>query len=100
MCNETITSFGTMCPEMCCNSFEECREAGPYVRLVDGQGPWEGRLEVRASSTVTQQWRPVCSYGWTYELANLACLELGFSGVLNKDKTKLVNEIETRYLTV
>lgn len=44
------------------------------LRLVDGSGPHEGRVEV----CVNQVWGTICSIGWSNEDANVVCKQLGY----------------------
>ncbi len=45
------------------------------IRLVDGNSPNEGRVEVCSE----EAWGTVCDDFWTAEDANVACLQAGFS---------------------
>ncbi|XP_050394984.1 neurotrypsin, partial [Patella vulgata] len=47
----------------------------PLVRLVDGSGPHEGRVEV----FVEGQWGTVCDDGWTTAATRVVCKELGYT---------------------
>uniref|UniRef100_A0A1X7T3T8 SRCR domain-containing protein n=1 Tax=Amphimedon queenslandica TaxID=400682 RepID=A0A1X7T3T8_AMPQE len=44
------------------------------VRLVDGSGSHEGRVEV----CINEAWGTVCSNGWTNTDANVVCKQLGY----------------------
>ena len=44
------------------------------VRLVDGSGPHEGRLEV----CVNEAWGTVCSNGWDNADSKVVCNQLGY----------------------
>ncbi|XP_067653721.1 deleted in malignant brain tumors 1 protein-like [Haliotis asinina] len=47
--------------------------AQPNVRLTDGFGPWEGRVEIYEND----MWQPVCTTGWDDKDAQVICTELG-----------------------
>ncbi|XP_071098405.1 scavenger receptor cysteine-rich domain-containing protein DMBT1-like [Haliotis cracherodii] len=47
--------------------------AQPNVRLTDGFGPWEGRVEIYENN----MWQPVCTAGWDDKDAQVICRELG-----------------------
>ena len=44
------------------------------VRLVNGSGPHEGRVEV----CINEAWGTVCSNGWSNTDANVVCKQLGY----------------------
>ena len=44
------------------------------VRLVDGSGPHEGRVEV----CVNEVWGTVCSSSWSTSDAKVVCTQLGY----------------------
>ena len=44
------------------------------VRLVDGSGPHEGRVEV----CVNEVWGTVCSNSWSTTDINVVCRQLGY----------------------
>ena len=44
------------------------------VRLINGSGPHEGRLEV----CVNEAWGTVCSNGWDQIDTNVVCNQLGY----------------------
>ena len=47
------------------------------VRLVDGSGPHEGRVEV----CVNEAWGTVCSYSWSTYDAKVVCRQLGYASI-------------------
>lgn len=44
------------------------------VRLVDGPGPWNGRLEIKSNGV----WGSVCWDSWNQSNTNVVCETLGF----------------------
>ena len=48
----------------------------PDVRLVDGDGSYRGRLEIRH----TGEWGTVCNKSFNYAAASVVCHQLGYTG--------------------
>ena len=46
------------------------------VRLVDGSGPYEGRVEVRVDTG--NDWGTLCDDNWGHDQANAICRHLGY----------------------
>ena len=46
------------------------------VRLVDGQTPYDGRVEI----CLLGQWGAVCDDKWDYREATVLCRQLGYNG--------------------
>ena len=44
------------------------------VRLVDGSGPWDGRLEIKSNGV----WGSVCWDNWDPSITDVVCSTLGF----------------------
>ncbi|XP_078593656.1 uncharacterized protein LOC144871725 isoform X2 [Branchiostoma floridae x Branchiostoma japonicum] len=55
-------------------TLHEPSQDGGNVRLVDGKGPWEGRVEVRRGG----RWGTVCSKGWDAVDTMILCKQLGY----------------------
>ncbi len=56
---------------------DDCDGAGPIegdLRLADGAGAFEGRVEVYHNG----QWGTVCHDGWSTDTASIACQQLGY----------------------
>ena len=45
------------------------------VRLADGDGPWEGRVEFFHEG----RWGSVCDDGWDHDNTKVVCRQLGYS---------------------
>ncbi|XP_019861045.1 PREDICTED: scavenger receptor cysteine-rich domain superfamily protein-like, partial [Amphimedon queenslandica] len=67
---ESHNDAGVICQETVVVS--NCTDG--ELRLVDGSGPHEGRVEV----CVNQVWGTICSIGWSNEDANVICKQLGY----------------------
>ncbi|XP_038056096.1 scavenger receptor cysteine-rich domain superfamily protein-like [Patiria miniata] len=50
------------------------------LRLVDGDTPNEGRVEVQGLAGDWPSWGTVCDDGWDYTEADVVCRQLGFNG--------------------
>uniref|UniRef100_A0A1X7TQF9 SRCR domain-containing protein n=2 Tax=Amphimedon queenslandica TaxID=400682 RepID=A0A1X7TQF9_AMPQE len=59
---------------ICQTSAQQSNCTDGEVRLVDGSGPHEGRIEV----CINEAWGTVCSNGWSNTDANVICKQLGY----------------------
>ena len=66
-CSGQMDVAGVFCSRQCDDG---------YVRLVGGEGYYEGRVEVCQSS----QWRTICDVGWDDLDATIACRSVEFYG--------------------
>ena len=55
-------------------SVEQANCTNGEVRLVDGGGPHEGRVEV----CINEAWGTVCSDNWNTDDANVVCKQQGY----------------------
>ena len=58
----------------CIEYAEQANCTNGDVRLMEGDGSNEGRVEV----CVNEAWGTVCSYGWSTADANVVCHQLDF----------------------
>ncbi|MFT3706396.1 MAG: lamin tail domain-containing protein [Archangium sp.] len=82
---------GVLCPQFQCGT-GQCRKAGAVidngrVRLVNGNGINNGRLEVFSGS-----WGQVCDDSFSVAGATVVCRDLGFQGMSNFSSTTGPND--------
>ncbi|XP_070555183.1 uncharacterized protein [Ptychodera flava] len=64
------------------------------IRLVNGNTPFEGRVEVRQNGSTT--WKSMCTdkdTGWNLTVARAACKQLGFNTVMWHDRNFGVSDL-------
>ncbi|XP_019862605.1 PREDICTED: deleted in malignant brain tumors 1 protein-like [Amphimedon queenslandica] len=59
---------------VCQETVQQSNCTNGMIRLVNGSGPHEGRVEV----CINKAWGTVCSNGWTNTDANVVCKQLGY----------------------
>ena len=67
---------------MCCknHTFVVFIESTPDIRLVDGDGSYRGRLEIRHTGEGGPEWRTVCNNNFNNAAASVVCRQLGYTG--------------------
>nr|XP_002737781.1 PREDICTED: uncharacterized protein LOC100377237 [Saccoglossus kowalevskii] len=61
-----------------CLTYQILAIRGENIRLVDGETPFEGRVEVLLNGT----WTAICNDGLDFEDAEVTCKSLGFPGAM------------------
>jgi len=76
------------------STLPECGPVFGDLRVVDGAGPNEGRLEVFGPipGTGSSGWGTVCDDGFGISDANVACRQLGYS---NAEAVLLINQVQS-----
>ena len=65
----TLVYQESLCPAIACQLDD--------IRLRNGQNKFEGRMEVCDGG----HWKTVCSNMWDNKVANVACRQIGFTGI-------------------
>ena len=52
----------------------------PDIRLVDGDGSYRGRLEIRHTGEGGPEWGTVCNKNFNFAAASVVCRQLGYTG--------------------
>ena len=63
----------------------ECSDGD--VRLVNGAIEQEGNVEVCVDGT----WGAICGYGWSVNDAYVACVTLGYDGIIGQNVIIIIN---------
>ena len=60
-------------------SFPQSSEQADLIRIVNGNAPNEGRVEILYNGT----WGSICDDKWDYNDASVVCRQLGYARALN-----------------